>query len=45
MNHKDDGFLQEKIDAIFEAARIGNFKIPWSITYNYNKAKFIWDEN
>lgn len=31
MNHKDEGFLQEKIDAIFEAARIGNFKInkPW----------------
>ena len=31
MNHKDEGFFQEKIDAIFEAARIGNFKInkPW----------------
>jgi len=32
MNHKDEGFFQEKIDAIFEAARIGNFKInkPWN---------------
>ena len=31
MNHKDDGFYQEKLDAIFEAARIANFKLnkPW----------------
>lgn len=31
MNCKREGFLQEKIDAIFEAARIANFKInrPW----------------
>ena len=32
MNHKDEGFFQEKIDAIFEAARIANFKLnkPWN---------------
>lgn len=29
--HKDEGFIQEKIDAYFEAARICNFKLdkPW----------------
>lgn len=33
MNHKDEGFYQEKLDAIFEAARIANFKInkPWEV--------------
>jgi hypothetical protein len=32
VEHKDEGFLQEKIDACFEAARICNFKLnkPWS---------------
>ena len=32
MNHPNVGFLQEKIDAVFEAARIANFKLnkPWS---------------
>jgi hypothetical protein len=32
MNHPVEGFLQEKIDAIFEAARTANFKLnkPWS---------------
>jgi len=32
MNHPIEGFLQEKIDAIFEAARTANFKLnkPWS---------------
>ena len=32
VTHKDEGFLQEKIDAIFESARIANFKInkPWN---------------
>jgi len=31
-NHVVEGFLQEKIDATFEAARIANFKLnkPWS---------------
>jgi hypothetical protein len=31
INHPNAGFLQEKIDAIFEAARIANFKLnkPW----------------
>jgi hypothetical protein len=31
-NHPVEGFLQEKIDAIFEAARIANFKLnkPWN---------------
>jgi len=30
-NHKNDGFIQEKIDAIFEAARLANFRFkkPW----------------
>jgi len=33
MNHKDNGFFQEKLDAIFEAARIANFKLnkPWEV--------------
>lgn len=32
MNHPNPGFVQEKIDAIFEAGRIANFKLnkPWS---------------
>jgi hypothetical protein len=31
MNHPVEGFIQEKIDAVFEAARIANFKLnkPW----------------
>jgi hypothetical protein len=31
MNHHVEGYLQEKIDAIFEAARISNFRLnkPW----------------
>jgi len=31
MNHLNEGFIQEKIDAIFEAARLANFKLnkPW----------------
>jgi len=33
MNHPNEGFIQEKIDAIFEAARLANFKLylPWNI--------------
>lgn len=27
VNHKNDGFIQEKIDACFEAARIANFQL------------------
>ena len=27
MNHKDEGFHQEKLDAIFEAARLANFRL------------------
>ena len=32
MNHKNEGFIQEKIDAIFEAGRIANFQLnkPWT---------------
>ena len=32
MNHPTVGFIQEKIDAVFEAARIANFKLnkPWA---------------
>ena len=39
--HKNEGFIQEKIDAVFEAARIANFKInkPWNMCENlYNKS-------
>lgn len=33
VNHKKEGFLQEKVDAAFEAARIANFKfnLPWDV--------------
>jgi len=33
MNHPTEGFLQEKIDAVFEAARIANFQLkrPWDL--------------
>ena len=33
INHPNEGFLQEKIDACFEAARNANFKLnmPWNI--------------
>jgi hypothetical protein len=33
MNHPNEGYIQEKIDAIFEAARIANFKLnkPWEV--------------
>jgi len=32
-NHKNDGFLQEKIDSIFEAGRLANFQLnkPWDM--------------
>ena len=32
VEHKNQGFLQEKVDACFEAARIANFKLnkPWN---------------
>ena len=31
INHHNEGFIQEKIDAIFEAARLANFRLnkPW----------------
>jgi len=31
-NHPNEGFIQEKIDAVFEAARIANFQLkkPWN---------------
>lgn len=33
INHKDGGFYQEKLDAMFEGARIANFKLnkPWEV--------------
>ena len=33
MNHPVQGFIQEKIDAIFEGARLANFQLnkPWSV--------------
>ena len=32
VNHKEEGFMQEKVDACFESARIANFRLnkPWS---------------
>ena len=41
VDHPDEGFLQEKIDACFEAARICNFKLnrPWpECELLYNRA-------
>jgi hypothetical protein len=33
MNHRNEGFIQEKVDAVFEAARKANFILnkPWSV--------------
>jgi predicted O-methyltransferase YrrM len=33
MNHRKEGFIQEKVDAVFEAARKANFSLnkPWSV--------------
>jgi predicted O-methyltransferase YrrM len=39
--NKNEGFIQEKIDSIFEAARIANFKLnkPWNLCEElYNKS-------
>lgn len=41
INHKNQGFLQEKVDACFEAARIANFQLnkPWNVCKKlYEKA-------
>jgi hypothetical protein len=41
IDHKDEGFIQEKIDACFEAARLCNFKLnkPWEECEKlYNRA-------
>ena len=41
VNHKKEGFLQEKVDSAFEGARIANFKLnmSWDIVEElYNKA-------
>lgn len=40
-NHPVEGFLQEKIDAVFEAARLSNFQLnmPWEVSEAlYNRA-------
>lgn len=48
VNHPDEGFIQEKIDACFEAARLANFHLqkPWEVcealyiqTYNMDKSR------
>lgn len=41
VNHKHEGFMQEKVDAAFEGARIANFKLnmDWNIVEQlYNRA-------
>jgi glycosyltransferase involved in cell wall biosynthesis len=42
VNHPDEGFIQEKIDAYFEAARLANFQLankPWAeVEALYEKA-------
>ena len=41
VNHENEGFLQEKIDACFEAARTSNFKLnkPWE------ECKFLYEKS
>jgi predicted O-methyltransferase YrrM/tetratricopeptide (TPR) repeat protein len=46
-NHPVDGFMQEKIDAIFEAARCANFKLnkPWAECEALYKRAYELDKN
>ena len=46
VEHKDEGFIQEKIDACFEAARISNFKLnkPWSECEKLYRKAYKMDE-
>ena len=45
MNCVDEGFKQEKVDAVFEAARIANFKLnkPWSVCEELYNAAYNLD--
>lgn len=47
LNHSNPGFVQEKIDALFEAARIANFKLkkPWSLCKKYYMNAYELDKN
>lgn len=47
MNCKREGFIQEKIDAIFEAARISNFKLnkPWNECEELYKKAYDLDKS
>lgn len=45
-NHKNDGFLQEKIDSIFEAGRLANFQLnkPWDLCMQLYLRAFNLDQ-
>ena len=47
IDHHDEGFIQEKIDACFEAARICNFKLnkPWNICEGLYKRAYEMDKS
>jgi tetratricopeptide (TPR) repeat protein len=47
IEHHDEGFIQEKIDACFEAARLSNFSLnkPWSETEALYKRAFEMDKS
>ena len=47
INLNDDGFIQEKIDALFEAARTANFKLnmPWNICEKLYLQAYELDKN
>ena len=47
VEHKDEGFIQEKIDACFEAARLCNFKLnrPWTECEKLYKRAYEMDKS
>lgn len=47
VDHPDEGFLQEKIDACFEAARLSNFSLnkPWSESEALYKRAYEMDKS
>lgn len=46
-NHPKEGFIQEKIDALFEAARCANFQLnmPWSICKDLYRRSYTLDKS
>ena len=46
IEHSDQGFIQEKIDALFEAARICNFRLnkDWEICKKYYEMSYSLDK-